>query len=191
MGRTDSVLAWCDRLAASGFAAVALDFYDGKTAATMAAARQLRDSANKRAELSKALVHNAWAAMREDGRIQTTKPFLMGWSFGGAWATYSGSFLSDAAGIIAFYGESFTDNASLYDSVQAPILFIGAEQDVDPSPETFRRIVQELTLKDKKSSLLLLPAGHGFAERNHPGYDPDATEKSWDAVLRFLNANAP
>ena len=190
MGRTESVLAWCDRLASHGFAAVALDFYDGKTASSTQEARQLRDSANTRTPLSKALVEQSWAAIHNDHRLQATQRFLLGWSFGGAWATYSSGFLPGVTGIIAFYGESFTDNATLYDSLQAPILFVGAEQDTDPSPDTLRRIVQELTGKGKNSHLTVIPAGHGFAERNHPGYDHDATEQSWDAVKRFLDTTA-
>jgi carboxymethylenebutenolidase len=191
MGRTESVLEWCDRLAERGFAAVALDFYDGKTATSPEQGRQLRDSANERSAILRGIVEQAWTAMGNDDRFGAGKRFLLGWSFGGAWATYSSGFLSGEAGVVALYGQAFTDDVNLYDSTEAPILLVGGENDTTPTPDKLRGIVEQLKSKGKTAELLLVPAGHGFAERSHPNYNRDAAEKAVAAVVRFLQANAP
>src|SRR5690606_8638826 len=190
MGRTESVLQWCDRLAARGFAAVALDFNEGKTAASPEEGRMLRDAANHRSAILRGLVEQAWKQMQNHERLLATKRFLLGWSYGGAWATYSTSFLSEVTGVVALYGQAFTDDPNLYKTLHAPILFIGGESDQRPTPAKLQGIVKQLRSKGKAAELLVVPAGHAFAERNHPGHDGAATEKAWDGVIEFLEANA-
>lgn len=190
MGRTESVLEWCDRLAERGFAAVALDFYGERIAKSPAEGRVLRDSANERSALLKGTVEQAWEEMQNDDRLRSSKRFLLGWSFGGAWATYSSGFLSDISGVVAFYGEAFTDDQDLVNVLQAPILFVGGENDTTPTPSTLQEIVARLESNGKVAELLLVRAGHGFAERNHPGYNPEVADDAWNAVIRFLEANA-
>lgn len=186
MGKTESVLEWSDRLAQAGFAAVVLDFYDGKTATTVEDARKLRDAANDRSAGLKELVKRAWFEMENDGRLRSSDRFLLGWSFGGAWATFATDFLPGASGVVALYGQAFTGNEKLYDVVDAPVLFVGGERDTAPAPGTLREIVKQLESRGKQAALVLVPAGHAFAERTHPGFDADADEEAWQNVIKFL-----
>lgn len=189
MGRTESVLEWCDRLAEGGFAAIALDFYDGRTADSPEEARVLRDSANERSATLKGVVQQAWEQMQTDARLRSSKRFLLGWSFGGAWATYSSGFLSGTTGVVAFYGQAFTDDPHLYNALHAPLLFIGGKNDTAPTPSKLQAIVKRLESNGKTADLLLVRAGHGFAERSHPGHDSEAAEIAWESVIRFLEVN--
>jgi len=77
-------------------------------------------------------------------------------------------------------------NPSLYDKVRAPILFIGAQRDTDPTPEQLHDIVGKLNSRGSRAELVLVDAMHGFAERRHDGYDPRLARESWEKVLRFL-----
>jgi carboxymethylenebutenolidase len=185
-GRTDSVLEWCDALARAGFGAVALDFYDGRTASTPAESKTLRDSANSRASELQNVIEQAYDSLQSDSRLRSQQRFLLGWSFGAAWATFASGFLADVKGVIAYYGEDFRMDPSLYDKVRAPILFIGAQKDTEPTPEQLRDIVQKLNSRGNMANLVFVDAMHGFAERSHDGYDPRAARESWEKVLHFL-----
>lgn len=154
IGRTDSVLEWCDALARAGFGAVALDFYDGRIATTAADSKALRNSANSRASELQRVVTLAYDSMQSDPRLRSQKRFLLGWSFGAAWATFASSFLSDVKGVIAYYGEDFRMNPTLYDEVHAPILFIGATRDTDPTSAQLQDIAGKLNSSGKIADLL-------------------------------------
>lgn len=110
MGRTDSVLDWCDSLAQNGFAAVALDFFDGEIASSLEQAIHLRDAANGRSVEIQARILSTYEAVHQDSRLLAEKRFLLGWSYGAAWATYSPLFLEGLNGVVAYYGQAFTDN---------------------------------------------------------------------------------
>lgn len=186
MGKTESVLEWSDRLAQAGFAAVVLDFYDGKTATSVEHARELRDAANDQSAGLRELVERAWVEMENDGRLRSSDRFLLGWSFGGAWAIFATDFLPGVSGVVALYGQAFTGNEKLYDVMDAPVLFVGGERDTAPAPGTLQEIVKQLESRGKRAALVLVPAGHGFAERTHPGFDVDADEEAWQNVIKFL-----
>jgi dienelactone hydrolase len=186
MGRTPSVLDWCDRLAERGFGAVALDFYEGNVATSPGEGRVLRDSANARRPIIRHLIERAYHRMQHDPALLSTQRFLLGWSFGAGWATVASGFLPDVSGVIAYYGEAFSFNPELSDKVQAPMLFIGARGDSDPSQHQLRAIVGELRGKGKTADLFLSLGRHGFAERAHPAHDAGAAAAAWREVTQFL-----
>lgn len=189
MGRTDSVLSWCDRLAQEGFAAVALDFFDGEVAQSPEEGRSLRDAANTRSAEIQHDVEQAYRRLVTDPRLRSDRRFLLGWSFGAAWATYAAGFLPDVQGVVAYYGQAFTDAPQLSRQLSSPLLFIGGQLDSTPSPEKLVSIVSQLRSNGKRAELCLFAAGHGFAERTHPGYDFRVAEKAWVSVIDFLQAN--
>jgi dienelactone hydrolase len=186
MGRTPSVMHAADLLAAEGFAVYALDFYFGKTASTRQEALSLRDEANRHVGPENVLVKEAFKRLGADPRIRASCRFLVGWSYGGAWATHSAGELPEASGVVAFYGEGFSDSRGLYERVRAPMLLIGASRDTEPSPGTLEEIGKNLTARGVNASVVLLDAEHGFAERAHSGYQADAAEKALDLAVEFL-----
>ena len=88
-------------------------------------------------------------------------------------------------GVIAFYGENFSNDVDLFDQVSAPMLLVGATKDQMPTPHVLKAIKEELVAKGKSSSLLVVNAKHGFAERRHPGFSQPAAEKTWAEALRL------
>jgi dienelactone hydrolase len=126
--------------------------------------------------------------MASDPRIQSERRFLLGWSFGAAWATVAAGFLPNVTGVVAYYGERFSESSDLYQTLRAPILFIGARRDPNPAPAQLEKIVETLTEKGKAARLVVVDAGHGFAERAHPGYDAVAAEAAWKHATQFLQA---
>lgn len=189
IGRTDSVLEWCDALAHAGFAAVALDFYGGRIADTPDESRALRDSANSRISELRGVVEQTYNSLQSDPRLRSQKRFLLGWSFGAAWATFASGFLHNVTGVVAYYGEDFGMDPSLYHQVSAPILFIGAQQDTDPTPKQLHGIVEKLRSRGKTAELVLVDARHGFAEPRHDGYNAVAALESWKQAMHFLTSH--
>ena len=92
-------------------------------------------------------------------------------------------------GVVAYYGEDFRMDPILYDKVSAPILFIGAQEDADPTPKQLHGIVGQLKSRGKVAELVLVDAMHGFAERQHPGYNAGAASKAWKQAMHFLAAH--
>ena len=137
----------------------------------------------------RAIIQEAYRQLESDPRLRSNARFLLGWSFGGAWATVAAGFLPDVKGVVAYYGEAFSDNPPLDEKLTAAVLFIGAERDSNPSRDQLHAIVGRLTAKGKVAQLLLVPAAHGFAERSHPGFDPGAAALAWANVIRFLDEN--
>jgi len=189
-GRTESVLEWCDELARAGFGAVALDFYGGKIATKPDESKTLRDGANAREPELQRMVEQTYDLLQNDSRLRSQKRFLLGWSFGAAWATFASGFLPNVKAVVAYYGEDFRMNPGLYDKTEAPILFVGARRDTDPSPEQLQEIADHLTGKGKSAELLLVDATHGFAERTHAGYNEQVASNVWKKVLCFLEDDA-
>jgi carboxymethylenebutenolidase len=188
MGRSPSVLGWCDQLAERGFAAVALDFYDGSVPKSVEEALALRDSAVRRAHVVRESIELAYGLMASDPRLRSERRFLLGWSFGAAWATVAAGFLPHVTGVVAYYGERFSESSDLYETLRAPILFIGARRDPNPAPAQLEQIVETLTEKGKVARLVVVDGGHGFAERAHPNYDAVAAEAAWKDATQFLQA---
>lgn len=190
MGRTESVLGWCDRLAQGGFAAVALDFFDGEVANSPDEGKALRDKANARSAQVQARIESAYEAVHQDARLRAEKRFLLGWSYGAAWSTYSLIFLKDVSGVVAYYGQAFTDNPALFDSLSSPVLLIGGRLDSAPPPERLESVVTQLKSNGKDVQLQFLEAGHGFAEQANEAYDQAASVQAWSYTIGFLQSCA-
>jgi carboxymethylenebutenolidase len=191
MGRTDAVLAYADALARRGYAACALDFYDGEVATSLEQAKKLRDEANQQNARLQALVDKTFAGLRSDPRIQARRRVLLGWSYGGAWATHAAGTLDDVSGVIAIYGEAFSSDPTLYERFEAPMLLIGGAFDSSPSPKALREIEAKLFERGVSVSIVLLAGKHGFMEPTHPGHSERAASQAWDAIVGFLHDTKP
>jgi carboxymethylenebutenolidase len=191
MGRTDAVLGYADALARRGYAACALDFYDGEVATSLDRATRLRDQANERNARLQALVDKTFAALHTDPRVRARRRVLLGWSYGGAWATHAAGSLDDVSAVIAVYGEAFSSDPTLYERIDAPMLLVGAAHDTAPSPKALREIEARLIERGIQASLVLFQARHGFMEPTHPGYSERPAGEAWDAILEFLHETRP
>lgn len=150
----------------------------------------MRDDANTRSHDLQEIIERTYTQLQTDPRLLARNRFLLGWSFGGAWSTYLAGVLPDVTGVVAYYGQAFTDDPSLYQRLTAPILLVGATTDLAPTASTLRSIVKRLRAENRTADLVLVSAGHGFAERNHPGYDRQASETAWAKAMDFLDSHA-
>lgn len=188
LGPTDAVRRYADALAEEGFAVCVLDFYGGLVAENVEQGRALRDDANDRLSDLTRLVQRTYAALRIDPRVLAQRRYLLGWSYGGAWATNAAAGLDDVAGVVAIYGEAFSGAPTLVERFSAPLLLLGATQDTEPSPATLYEVRDSLVLRGVSASVVLVDAGHGFMEPIHPGHAKPSADRAWTALVEFLHA---
>ena len=191
----------CDRLAQSGFVAIAPDFYRGKTF-------EYTDVAGAIAKLK---------SLNDDGIVSdvgksldflATKPEInpngigvIGFCMGGRYAFLTNaSYPTKIKAAIAFYGGGIDPapgnpmgQKSLLDRVpamQSPIMLMyGSEDKMIPADE-HGRISTALSKAKKRYILNLFPnAGHGFMSDRRENYAPEAAAEAWVMTTGFLSQN--
>lgn len=186
MGRTPGVLEHADALAERGFTVHALDLFGGRAAATPAEGRALRDAANRDVPRLARVIRLAYAELAPSGRR-----FVVGWSYGAAWAMAVAETLPDLAGVAAVYGESFSDEPARLGAIRCPVLLVGASEDDAPSPAALRGFAAARERLGLATAVRIVPGRHGFMEPRHPGYDASASASARREIEAFLARPAP
>jgi carboxymethylenebutenolidase len=191
----------CDRLAQSGFAAIAPDFYRGATYAytDVAGAVTKLKSLNDDAIMED--VGKSIDFLTGKSEINANGIGVIGFCMGGRYA-----FLANAAhptkikAAISFYGGGIDAAAgnplgrkSLLDRVplmQAPIMLMYGSEDQLIAAEEHGRIATALSKAKKRYILNLFPnAGHGFMSDRRESFAPAAEAEAWMMTTGFLSTN--
>lgn len=175
---------WADRLAAEGYAALAVDLYGGQSATTPENAMALMKAVDP-AVASKILTQ-AQGFLREDARIQAPKVASIGWCFGGGWSLRAALALPlDAA--VVYYGRVITDEEALA-KLEGKLLGVFGNQDQGIPPKDVDAFEAALRKLGKDARILRYDANHAFANPSSGRYDAPAAEKAWTEVRAFLRA---
>jgi carboxymethylenebutenolidase len=191
----------CDRLARSGFAAIAPDFYRGATYAysdvpgAIAKLKSLNDDAIM-SDVGKSIDF-----LVGKPEINVNGIGVIGFCMGGRYA-----FLSNAAyptkikAAISFYGggiDAIAGNPlgqkSLLDRVpamQSPIMLMYGSEDQLIAADEHGRIAAALSKAKKRYILNLFPnAQHGFMSDRRESFSPEASAEAWMMTTGFLSTN--
>lgn len=189
-GLNDTIKAFCNRLAESGFVAFAPDLYHGKVADTIAGAETLGKALDgnyvqAKAEVEEAARFLAERAGQTDGGIA-----VIGFSLGANYA------LDLAAGdsehvrsVVLFYGSGDGD----YSASRAAYLgHFGENDEYEPRPyadnleEALRRAGRPVTFYHYSGTK------HWFFEPDRPEeYNPEVASLAWERTLAFLRRSSP
>ncbi len=184
-GLNDNIRTMARRLAAAGYAALAVDLYEGEVAedreTAMRLARRARDDEQR-------LEHNLRAAhryLRE--QVGTASIGTVGWCFGGGWSLRAAALFGgelDAA--VVYYGRPLTDPSAIA-AVEAPILgHFGSEDDGIPL-DGVRQMELELAQSGVDVDLHVYDgADHAFANPSGTRYEAAAAELAWQRTLAFF-----
>lgn len=182
-GLNEHIQHWSDRLAKSGWAAIAVDLYGGTVAKTpdeaMAAMKQV-DPAKAKATLAAALDFAA-----KDPRIAAPKRAVIGWCFGGAWSLQAAMAQPQLDGAIIYYGQLETDPAKL-GAIKAEVLGVFGNKDKGIPPAKVDEFEAALKQAGVKATIYRYDAEHAFANPSNPKYDEVAAADAWSHVLSFL-----
>ena len=187
-----------DRLAAEGFAALALpifartapDLEFGYDEAGLAAGREHRDAVTAQGFLAD--VRRAIAFLQAEQPAAQQGLGCVGFCFGGHLALLAAT-LPEVAATCAFYGarvSSFRPGGGEPTLAVAPqiagdLLFFCGDQDPLMPPEELRAIEQAL-VGDRQRLLVAPGAGHGYMCSARADYNPAAAERGWSEMLSLF-----
>lgn len=183
-GLNDNIKHWTDRLASAGYAALAVDLYNG----TVATDRDTAMAAMKGVDKTKgmATVRAGLDFLTNDPRIKAPVQAVIGWCFGGGWSLQTAIHQPDLDGAIIYYGHLETDPAKLA-TIKARVLGIFGNKDQGIPPAEVDGF--EARLKEAKINATIhrYDADHAFANPSNPKYDEKNAADAWTKVLAFLD----
>ena len=191
----------CDRLAQSGFAAIAPDFYRGTTYAytdTAGAIGKLK-SLNDDAIMSD--VGKSLDFLAGKSEVNASGIGVIGFCMGGRYAFLTNAvYPTKIKAAISFYGGGIDaapgnplGQKSLLDRVSAiksPIMLMYGSEDQLIAAEEHGRVATALSKAKKRYILNLFPkAGHGFMSDRRENYAPEAAAEAWMMTTGFFSQN--
>lgn len=183
-GLNDFVKDFCQRLAGEGFVTLAPDLYHGQTATTIAEAKQLRATLNRK-QVSADLLTAADHLCQLPG-VTSKSLGVIGFSLGGHWALWlSLAKPTYVKAVAVFYG---TRNAD-YAQAQAAYLGHFAESDEWVAASGVKKLEKALrTAKRPATFYTYEGTGHWFFERDRKDvYDAKAARLAWARTVEFLH----
>ena len=185
-GLNDHIKQWSDRLAAEGYAALAVDLYDGKVATTSDSAMQYVKSVHP--ERATEILLAAHEFLSRDPRVQATRRGSIGWCFGGAQSLALALAAPDLNACVLYYGRPELDPKVL-EAIRAPLLGVFGTQDQSIPPATVNAFDTALTEAGVQHTILRYDAPHAFANPSNPKYDEKSAGAAWAEVQKFFAAN--
>ncbi|GMU02376.1 hypothetical protein KH5H1_64960 [Corallococcus caeni] len=182
-GLNEHVQAWTDRLAAEGYAALAVDLYHGKVGTNpdeaLALVKQVDDD-----QATKTLLA-AHAFLKGDPRIQAPRTGSIGWCFGGGWSLRTAMAIPELSAAVIYYGHPVTDPQQL-STIKAQVLGIFGTKDKSIPPETVQAFEKALEEAGVRSRIVEYDADHAFANPSGARYDERAAASAWAETSAFL-----
>ncbi len=186
-GLNDNIKAMTDHLAAEGYAALAVDLYDGSVAETRDEAQTLVQAALENSERLEQHLVAAYNYLTDELNAPTVGS--IGWCFGGTWSLNTALALPtelDAA--VIYYGGQITTEGDRLQTLEMPIQGHFGTLDTRPSPETVREFESTLDSLGKEAEIYLYAsADHAFANPSGTRYNEDAAELAWKRTLEFFD----
>jgi carboxymethylenebutenolidase len=191
----------CDRLAQSGFVAIAPDFYRGTTYAytdgpgAIAKLKSLKDDAIM------SDVGNSIEFLAGKPEVNVNGIGVIGFCMGGRYAFLTNAtYPTKIKAAISFYGggiDAVPGNPigqksllSQVDAIQAPIMLMYGADDQMIAADEHGRVATALSKAKKRYILNLFPkAGHGFMSDRRENYAPEAAAEAWIMTTGFFKQN--
>jgi carboxymethylenebutenolidase len=183
-GLNEHIKHWADRLAAAGYAALAVDLYGGEVATDPDGAMKLMKAVDD--EVARKVLLDAFSFVKEDARIKANKRGAIGWCFGGKWSLELALAAPELDAAVIYYGHVESDPSRLA-KLEAPLLAIFGNQDEGIPPKMVDAF--EFGLEQaggKQYKLLRYDAKHAFANPSSGRYDDKAASAAWAEVRGFF-----
>jgi len=182
-GLNDHIMHWADRLAAEGYAAIAVDLYGGTVAKTSDEAMAAMKKVDDKRAMDTLLAALEFA--ETDARIQATKLASIGWCFGGTMSLKLALVAPGLDAAVMYYGHPEQDPKAL-EPLQAPLLGVFGTKDKSIPPEIVKEFDDALAEAKKEHKILSYEAEHAFANPSNPRYDEKNAGEAWAQVRAFL-----
>ncbi len=184
-GLNDHIKHWTDRLAAEGYAALAVDLYGGKVAATADSAMAYMRAVDDKQALD--IMLGALYFLTTDPRVQAERMASIGWCFGGGMSLQLALHASQLDAAVIYYGRLVTE-ADQVKLIKADVLGIFGNRDESIPAATVNDFDAALTLAGVSHQILRYDADHAFANPSSGNYDQKNAGAAWKEVQAFLAA---
>ena len=185
-GLVDHIKTVADRLAGAGFAALAPDFYDGRTTTSPDEAGKLMMALDIAAAEKK--LRGAIDYLLARGEVAGDRVGTVGFCMGGQLSLYAACANPRVGACVDFYGIHPNVQPDLA-ALQAPVLGFFAEQDGFVPPAAARQLESDLRAAGKQVEITVFEgADHAFfndtrAEVYHAAY----AQQCWEGLVAFYN----
>ena len=175
------------RLAKEGYVTLAVDLFDGKTAA----APNFDEGGKLRESLDQDRVMNdlggALEFLSELDYVDGKKIGCMGFCMGGSISLRFACHSRDLAAAIIFYGKN-PEPLELVKEIRCPILGNWAANDQVFKVEEVEKLKLKLTEYNKVFDIKIFPgADHAFFNNTGRNYQPEAAKESWKRTVDFFS----
>ncbi|HEX5137654.1 MAG TPA: dienelactone hydrolase family protein [Planctomycetota bacterium] len=182
-GLNGHIQHWADRLAADGYAALAVDLYGGQVAENRDDAMRFMKAVD--GEKALGVLKRAHTFLKDDASVKAEKRGCIGWCFGGGWSLRTAIAVPDLDAAVMYYGQPVLDLAELK-KIRAPLLGIFANRDGSITPEQVDAFEKALASAGVKHKILRYDADHAFANPSGARYDEKAAAAAWAEARAFL-----
>ncbi len=182
-GLNQHIKHWSDRLAADGYAALAVDLYGGKVASEPNDAMTLMRAVDDKA--ATAVLVEAAQYLKKEPRVMASRRASIGWCFGGRWSLELALADPSMTAAVVYYGH-VTDDAERLAALKAPLLGVFGNQDSGIPPAKVNAFASALKTAGKEHKILRYDAQHAFANPSSARYQQQAAEQAWGETRAFL-----
>jgi len=184
-GMNDHIKDIAKRLANEGFAALAVDLYDGKVTRDPEEAKGFMMAMDKAAALEK--LYGAVRFLKNDPHISNVG--VIGFCLGGFWSLSLACSNRDVKAAVPFYGSIPPD--SLLGQLRSPILYFYGEKDHHISASEIDRLEKFMKDAGKQAEVVRYPdSDHAFFnDTRKEVYNPKDAKDAWSRALAFLRKN--
>lgn len=177
---------YADRLAAEGYAALAIDLYEGKQADGAEMAMKYMKSVD--AEAAGAVVKAGVSYLKTNEKIKAAKLASIGWCFGGRWSLNTALMTPELDAAVIYYGPPETNPKKL-SKIKAKVLAFYGEKDPSIPLKSVKAFERGLTKAHVTGTIHTYPAGHAFANPSGANYVAEHAEDAWKKATAFLKEN--
>ena len=183
-GLNDQIKSVAGELAREGYAALAVDLYEGKVASSPDQAERLRKAVDPAAATDTLVSWVEWLRKHPSatGRVAT-----IGWCFGGGWSLEA-SIATPVDATVVYYGP-VDQPADRLARLKGPVLGHFATRDQWINRAMVERFESAMAQAGKPLTVYWYEADHAFANPTGARYDAEDAKLAWDRSLAFFGAN--
>jgi carboxymethylenebutenolidase len=182
-GLVDHIKEVASRLASEGYAALAIDLFEGTTVSRLEQGMEIREKFTEEKILGD--LHGGFKYLRSLDYVNPKRIGSVGFCMGGALSLLLACHNRDLAAAVVFYGRN-PSPIDLVKNVSCPILGNYAGADMAITESDINLLKQTLTKYGKVFDIKIYPgAPHAFFNDTRESYRPEAAKDAWERTLGF------
>lgn len=169
-----------------GYAALAVDLYEGESTTDQARAQQLAGAVRNDVTRAEDNLKQAVAFLKSRPSIDGTRIASVGWCFGGGWSYQMAKNDLGVKSTVMYYGQFSPDDD--FEHMKAHIQGHFGADDMSIKVDDVKEFQAALNTHNGVHEVYIYPnAGHGFANPENPSYNKEAADLAWQRTVDFLN----